>query len=92
MSIKNALLSLLSTKAQAPSQVRQEFHDRTNNAWPLNIGQVTQTLGRLKRDGLIESAGEHRPHQHHVCGHRNGEGNRNNVDGIPRRQAKSKTR
>ena len=66
MSIKNALLSLLSTKAQAPSQVRQEFHDRTNNAWPLNIGQVTQTLGRLERDGLIESAGEHRLESGHT--------------------------
>lgn len=66
MSIKNALLSLLSTKAQAPSQVRQEFQDRTDHAWPLNIGQVTQTLSRLERDGLIESAGEHRLESGHT--------------------------
>lgn len=66
MSIKNALLSLLSTTAQAPSQVRQEFHDRTNRAWPLNIGQVAQTLSRLERDGLIESAGEQRLESGHT--------------------------
>lgn len=66
MSIKNALLSLLSEKAQAPSQVRQEFHDRTGHAWPLNIGQVTQTLSRLERDGLIESAGEQRLESGHT--------------------------
>ncbi|MCT1442194.1 MULTISPECIES: PadR family transcriptional regulator [Corynebacterium] len=60
MSIPNALLSLLTEGPQAASQVQSTFQARTDNAWPLNIGQVTQTLGRLERDGLIESAGKQR--------------------------------
>jgi DNA-binding PadR family transcriptional regulator len=33
----------------------QEFEERTNEVWPLNVGQVYTTLQRLERDGLIES-------------------------------------
>ena len=34
-------------------QLRQEFEARTGEVWPLNVGQVYTTLGRLERDGLV---------------------------------------
>src|ERR1700744_4485279 len=36
-------------------QLREEFEGRTGEVWPLNVGQVYQTLQRLERDGLTES-------------------------------------
>ena len=36
-------------------QLRQDFDSRTGATWPLNIGQVYTTLGRLSRDGLVET-------------------------------------
>ncbi|MDO5513031.1 PadR family transcriptional regulator [Corynebacterium sp.] len=57
MSIKHSLLALLADGPYSASQLQQQFSDRTRAVWPLNIGQVTQTLGRLERDGLIEVAG-----------------------------------
>ena len=58
MSIKNALLELVTEHEANAAALRDAFHERTNHIWPLNIGQVTQTLARLERDGLIEKAGE----------------------------------
>lgn len=57
MSIKHSLLALLADGPHSASQLQQQFSDRTEAVWPLNIGQVTQTLARLERDGLIETAG-----------------------------------
>lgn len=57
MPIKHSLLALLADGPRSASQLQQQFNDRTQAVWPLNIGQVTQTLGRLERDGLIETAG-----------------------------------
>jgi len=57
MSIKHSLLALLADGPRSASQLQQQFSDRTQAVWPLNIGQVTQTLGRLERDGLVEVAG-----------------------------------
>ena len=57
MSIKHSLLALLADGPHSASQLQQQFSERTQSVWPLNIGQVTQTLGRLERDGLIETAG-----------------------------------
>ena len=37
------------------AQLRAEFERRTGGTWPLNVGQVYTTLGRLERDGLVES-------------------------------------
>jgi len=34
-------------------QLRSEFEARTGATWPLNIGQVYTTLGRLERDGMV---------------------------------------
>src|ERR1700760_96196 len=56
MSIRHALLALLSEGPKYGLQLRQEFEARTGEVWPLNVGQVYTTLQRLERDGLIESA------------------------------------
>jgi DNA-binding PadR family transcriptional regulator len=55
MSIRHALLALLSEGPKYGLQLRQEFEARTGEVWPLNVGQVYTTLQRLERDGLIQS-------------------------------------
>jgi DNA-binding PadR family transcriptional regulator len=55
MSVRHALLALLSEGPKYGLQLRQEFEERTGEVWPLNIGQVYTTLQRLERDGLVES-------------------------------------
>jgi DNA-binding PadR family transcriptional regulator len=57
MSIRHALLALLSEGPKYGLQLRQEFETRTGEVWPLNVGQVYTTLQRLERDGLVESDG-----------------------------------
>ncbi len=61
MSVRYALLALLSEGSKYGLQLRQEFEDRTGDAWPLNVGQVYTTLQRLERDGLVESDGSDGP-------------------------------
>jgi DNA-binding PadR family transcriptional regulator len=56
MSVRHALLALLSEGPKYGLQLRQEFEARTGEVWPLNVGQVYTTLQRLERDGLVESA------------------------------------
>src|ERR1700756_1016215 len=58
MSVRHALLALLSEGPKYGLQLRQEFEARTGEVWPLNIGQVYTTLQRLERDGLVESDDE----------------------------------
>jgi DNA-binding PadR family transcriptional regulator len=53
MSVRNGLLALLTEGPKYGSQLRTEFEERTGKTWPLNIGQVYQTLARLERDGLV---------------------------------------
>jgi len=55
MSVRHALLALLSEGPKYGLQLRQEFEARTGEVWPLNVGQVYTTVGRLERDGLVES-------------------------------------
>jgi len=55
MSVRHALLALLSEGPKYGLQLRQEFESRTGDVWPLNVGQVYTTLQRLERDGLVES-------------------------------------
>jgi DNA-binding PadR family transcriptional regulator len=57
MSVRHALLALLTEGAKYGLQLRQEFEARTGEVWPLNVGQVYLTLQRLERDGLVESDG-----------------------------------
>jgi DNA-binding PadR family transcriptional regulator len=57
MSIRHAMLALLSEGPKYGLQLREEFEARTGEVWPLNVGQVYTTLQRLERDGLVESDG-----------------------------------
>jgi DNA-binding PadR family transcriptional regulator len=58
MSVRHALLALLSEGPMYGLRLREEFEAGTGEVWPLNIGQVYTTLQRLERDGLIESDGD----------------------------------
>ena len=57
MSVRQALLALLDEQPMYGAQLRAQFERRTGGTWPLNVGQVYQTLARLERDGLVEAAG-----------------------------------
>jgi DNA-binding PadR family transcriptional regulator len=67
MSIRHALLALLSEGPSYGLQLRQEFEARTGEVWPLNVGQVYTTLQRLERDGLVESDGDDEGPQKGFC-------------------------
>jgi DNA-binding PadR family transcriptional regulator len=58
MSVRHALLALLSEGPKYGLQLRHEFEARTGEVWPLNVGQVYTTLQRLERDGLVEADGD----------------------------------
>jgi DNA-binding PadR family transcriptional regulator len=58
VSVRNALLALLTEGPKYGLQLRQEFEARTGEVWPLNVGQVYTTLQRLERDGLVVSDGD----------------------------------
>src|SRR5579863_7707137 len=58
MSVRHAMLALLSEGPKYGLRLRQEFEANTGEVWPLNVGQVYTTLQRLERDGLVESDGE----------------------------------
>jgi DNA-binding PadR family transcriptional regulator len=55
VSVRHALLALLSEGPKYGLRLREEFEAGTGEVWPLNIGQVYTTLQRLERDGLIQS-------------------------------------
>ncbi len=55
MSVRHALLALLSEGPKYGLQLREVFEARTGEVWPLNVGQVYTTLQRLERDGLVVS-------------------------------------
>jgi DNA-binding PadR family transcriptional regulator len=61
MSVRHALLALLSQGPRYGLQLRDEFMAGTGEVWPLNVGQVYTTLQRLERDGLVESDEEAAP-------------------------------
>jgi DNA-binding PadR family transcriptional regulator len=55
VTIRHALLALLSESPKYGFQLAQEFAAGTGDMWPLNTGQVYTTLQRLERDDLVES-------------------------------------
>jgi len=55
VSVRHALLALLSEGPKYGFQLRQEFEEGTGDVWPLNVGQVYSTLQRLEHSGHIES-------------------------------------
>jgi DNA-binding PadR family transcriptional regulator len=61
MSVRHALLALLSEGPKYGLQLREEFEANTGQVWPLNVGQVYTTLQRLERDGLVVPLGEDGP-------------------------------
>ncbi len=61
MSVRHALLALLSEGPKYGLQLRLEFESRTGEVWPLNVGQVYTTLQRLERGGFVESDGSDGP-------------------------------
>ncbi|MGL5824665.1 MAG: PadR family transcriptional regulator [Nocardioides sp.] len=56
MSVKYGILALLADGEKYGAQLRALFEARTGGTWPLNVGQVYTTLGRLERDGLVSQA------------------------------------
>src|SRR5271165_3874881 len=60
MTVRHALLALLSEGPKYGLRLREEFEAGTGEVWPLNIGQVYTTLQRLERDRLIESDDDER--------------------------------
>jgi DNA-binding PadR family transcriptional regulator len=58
VSVRHALLALLSEGPKYGLQLRQEFEASTGELLPLNVGQVYTTLQRLERDGFVESDDE----------------------------------
>jgi DNA-binding PadR family transcriptional regulator len=53
MSVRHALLAILSEGPAYGLQLHERFERRTGQLWSLNVGQVYATLQRLERDGLI---------------------------------------
>lgn len=53
MSVRQSLLAILDQGPCYGYQLRAEFERRTGSAWPLNVGQIYNTLDRLERDGLV---------------------------------------
>ena len=54
MSVRHSLLALLADHPTHGYGLKSAFESSTAGTWPLNVGQVYTTLGRLERDGLVE--------------------------------------
>ena len=54
MSVRQSLLAILDQGPCYGYQLRAEFDRRTGSTWPLNVGQIYNTLERLERDGMVE--------------------------------------
>jgi DNA-binding PadR family transcriptional regulator len=53
--VKDVLLALLAKGPKHGYELKSDFEDLLGGTWDLNVGQVYLTLGRLERDGLVES-------------------------------------
>jgi DNA-binding PadR family transcriptional regulator len=58
MSVRHALLALLTTGPKHGFQLAHDFEAGTGEIWPLNTGQVYTTLQRLERDGFVAADDE----------------------------------
>lgn len=54
MSVGMSLLAILEDSPSYGLSLKNEFEARTGGIWPLNVGQVYTTLGRLQRDGMVQ--------------------------------------
>src|SRR5215208_6065583 len=55
--MRNAFLALLARALAHGYELKHAFEAAVGGVWPpLNAGQIYTTLGRLERDGLVQSA------------------------------------
>jgi DNA-binding PadR family transcriptional regulator len=59
MSVAMSLLAMLGERPMYGLELKHVFEERTAGVWPLNVGQVYTTVGRLERDGLVTLREEH---------------------------------
>jgi DNA-binding PadR family transcriptional regulator len=53
VSVRQSLLAILDQGPCYGYQLRTEFDRRTGSTWPINVGQIYNTLDRLERDKLV---------------------------------------
>jgi DNA-binding PadR family transcriptional regulator len=58
MSVKFALLGILSERERHGYDLKDAFDERVGEFWALNFGQIYSTLDRLEREGLVERRSE----------------------------------
>jgi DNA-binding PadR family transcriptional regulator len=58
MSVKFALLGILSERDRHGYDLKDAFDERVGEFWALNFGQIYSTLDRLEREGLVERRSE----------------------------------
>ncbi|MBI2963702.1 MAG: PadR family transcriptional regulator [Deltaproteobacteria bacterium] len=58
MSVKYALLGILSERERHGYELKAAFDERVGEFWSLNYGQIYTTLDRLEREGLVERRDE----------------------------------
>ena len=58
MSVRHSLLAVLSAGPMHGYGLKTEFEAATGDIWPLNVGQVYTTLGRLERDRLVSAGAD----------------------------------
>jgi DNA-binding PadR family transcriptional regulator len=64
MSVKYAILGILSQQERHGYDLKGAFDERVGDFWSLNYGQIYSTLDRMEREGLVEwheEAQERRP-------------------------------
>ena len=61
MSVKHALLGILSEKERHGYDLKSAFDDRVGEFWSLNYGQIYSTLDRLEKEGLVSWREEPQP-------------------------------
>src|SRR5262245_16850547 len=59
MSVRYAVLGLLSSGAMHGYELKSRFDRATGGFWQLNFGQIYSTLDRLEHEGLVERLFEH---------------------------------
>jgi DNA-binding PadR family transcriptional regulator len=55
VTVRHGLLAILAERPAHGYGLKSRFEKSTAGAWPLNVGQVYTTLGRLERDGLVKA-------------------------------------
>lgn len=58
MSVKHAILTLLSQSPRHRYDLKVSFESMVHNQWDLNAGQIYTTIDRLIRDDLVQEAQE----------------------------------